>query len=415
MSTSGGLKIGWNDSERSELRRLADRVAGIAAAPENEVIKRRWRAVNGLRRPDRAPVWCRPVGAWSELLPEESLVCRDPWLRSVERELRRILIKHEIGDDSPVADYFPVAAVFKVTPSDTWGVRIEHHRPSEAGGSWKFSPPLKDEADFERLRMPRYTYDSAATESRLAALDKLFGDRLPPRYVCHLPLSATLGTVAADLRGLTELMLDMAVRPDLAHRLMALMRDACLASLDDLEAAGRLTPNNDEAMTGSDPVGPEIPADGRFSLKNLWIMANSQEFDQVSPAMWREFCLEYQRPILERFGLSAYGCCENLTRKIDGVLSIPNLRIFVCSAWTDLDRVIERVERNYVIMWRQKASEVVFAPDTDRLRQDLESGLQRLKGAYYQIVLREIQTLAGHLDRLHLWTRLAIESAEKHA
>jgi hypothetical protein len=33
----------------------------------------------------------------------------------------------------------------------------------------------------------------------------------------------------------------------------------------------------------------------------------------------------------------------------------------------------------------------------------------------FQVVLRELETLAGHPDRLHRWTRLAIEAAETYA
>ena len=66
-------------------------------------------------------------------------------------------------------------------------------------------------------------------------------------------------------------------------------------------------------------------------------------------------------------------------------------------------------------MWRQKASDVVFAPDAAALRRQLEDCMRRIEGCYVQVVLRELQTLAGHPDRLHLWTRLAIEAAEKYA
>ena len=140
-------------------------------------------------------------------------------------------------------------------------------------------------------------------------------------------------------------------------------------------------------------------------------MLNSQEFDQVSPRMWEEFCLAYQKPIFERYGRVGYGCCENLTHKIDGVLSIPNLRIFTCSAWTDMDRVIEKAGDRYCIMWRQKATDVVFPDDVAAIRKNLREGAAKLKGSYYQIVLRELETLHGHKDRLHVWTRLAKEAA----
>ena len=43
------------------------------------------------------------------------------------------------------------------------------------------------------------------------------------------------------------------------------------------------------------------------------------------------------------------------------------------------------------------------------------AGCQRLQGRYYQIVLRELQTLAGHPDRLHVWTRHAKAAAARYA
>jgi hypothetical protein len=78
--------------------------------------------------------------------------------------------------------------------------------------------------------------------------------------------------------------------------------------------------------------------------------------------------------------LVGYGCCENLRLKIDGGLSIPNLRIFVCSAWTSLETVQEAVGQDYVIMWRQKASDVVFPDDVETIRRDLEQGCKQLQG-----------------------------------
>ena len=131
--------------------------------------------------------------------------------------------------------------------------------------------------------------------------------------------------------------------------------------------------------------------------------------------MWEEFLLNYQKPIFERFGMVGYGCCENLTHKMESVLSIPNLRTFVCSAWTDLDKLLERVGTDYVIMWRQKASDVVFPDDVQTIKRDLENGAKSLQGSYYQIVLRELQTLSGHPDRLHVWTQRAKEAAAKYA
>ena len=80
-----------------------------------------------------------------------------------------------------------------------------------------------------------------------------------------------------------------------------------------------------------------------------------------------------------------------------------------------METVQEAVGQDYVIMWRQKASDVVFPDDVETIHRDLEQGCKQLQGFHYQIVLRELQTLNGHPDRLHEWTRAAIEMAHKYA
>lgn len=399
-------------TERNLVRDLAEQVAEVARRPAMTAIQKRWRDVNALRRPDRAPVWCRPMGVWDEILPETSLHCTEPWLREIERQFRQLLHKVDIGDDTPFQAFFDVPAVFAVTPATTWGVEIQHHSTGDKGGAWGFNPPLQIETDFNRLIMPHWVLDRAATQQAMERAHDLLGDILPVRLQCGPGFdSATIGSAAAELRGMEQMMVDMMDQPALMHRLMAYLRDARLRLLDTWEATGLLTHNNDSPMLCSDPIG-ELK-NQRLTLANCWCAGNSQEFDMVSPDMWEEFCLNYQKPIFARFGLACYGCCENLGRKITGVLSIPNLRIFVCSAWTTLDVALQHVPPQYCIMWRQKASDVILPHQDETIRQHLIDGARKLQGRPYQIVLRELQTLAGHPDRLHRWTQLAIEAAEK--
>lgn len=106
----------YTGNDVTYIREMARELAEIAASAENAAVLRRWRDVNALRTPDRAPVWCRPADAWKELLPPESLHCTDSWLRGVEYTLRQDLIKHEIGDDTPFFGDFSVNAVFQWKP-----------------------------------------------------------------------------------------------------------------------------------------------------------------------------------------------------------------------------------------------------------------------------------------------------------
>lgn len=400
--------------ERGTVRELARQVAEIAACAEQALIHQRWRDVNALRAADRAPVWCRPVEAWQELLPEERLICADPHLRALERSLRQTLIKHEIDDDTPVEPYWSVPAAFTQLTPHTWGVEVRRIDPKEPGGAYRYDPPLKAEPDFHRLAAPHFTYDPARTRRALDRAHSVLGDLLPVQLTCDAPLGATLCDTAASLRGQGELMWDLVDRPDLAHRLMAHLRDGILQAQQDRERTGLLTLNNTGPMYGSDPP-PQQPPPGQVRLSDLWIAANSQDFDQVSPAMWEEFLLAYQLPIFAQFRYVSYGCCENLTRKIGGVLQIPNLRVFVCSGWTDLAKVVDAVGDRYTIMWRQKASDVVFADDVAAIRRHLEEGLRIARGCHVQIVLRELQTLHTHPRRLHEWAAVAKDVSAKYA
>lgn len=272
--------------ETDLVRKLAGRVAEIAREPRMAAIKKRWRDVNALRKPDRAPVWCRPMGCWSEIIPENTLVCTEPRLRNLEYQFRQILHKRDIDDDTPVEDYFAVQAVFRPEPANVWGLDIEHQVSDTKGGAWRFDPPLKREQDLDRLQMPVFTYDKKTTDEQMSRMTDLLNGIMPVKLTAGPLIDATLGTAAADLRGLEQMMLDMAVEPALMHRLMSFLRDVALSAIDQIEATGLLTPNNIGPMICSDPVG-KTGEDGRLTCANLWCMANSQEFDQVSPGMWK--------------------------------------------------------------------------------------------------------------------------------
>lgn len=404
----------FDDNQVDIIRALAHKVSEIASSKKNVLILKRWKDTNARRRADRAPVWCLPDGndAWYQLLPNSSLQCTDPYHRQMEEYFRRLIIKDEIGDDTPFLSYYPIRMSLKSEPENDFGVELAHKDTGQYGGAWKYDPPIKCEADLDKLVMPVYSVCKKDYEQEYDIASKVLSGIMPVRCVLWGPFGKKITTAVADLYGLEEMMVDMMLKPELMHRLMAYLRDARLAAIDAAENSGLLTSNIEAPMTCSDYVGDESV---QISCLNMWELFDSQEFDQVSPSMWEEFLLEYQRPIMARFGMISYGCCEDLTTKISGVMSIPNLRVFNSSAWTNLDMVIDAVGEDKVIMWRQKASDVVFAENAEDLRPHLEEGLRKLKGLHNTVVLRELQTLNNNIDRLHKWARIAIETAEKYS
>ncbi|MGD9517876.1 MAG: hypothetical protein AB7W28_00035 [Armatimonadota bacterium] len=396
------------------VRELAHRVMALATSDEYEARRRRWRNANERRKSDRAPVWCRPAGAWKELLPPESLQCTDTLCRGVEYTLRQHLYKDWVGDDHIVEPWWDVAAVWKCDSPHPWGLPTGHLIGSTHLGGFRYDPPIKTEADYERITVPTYTYNAARTDDALAKMHDLLADVMPVRLVCQPPLGPHLSVYLDQLRGMAAMLDDLAFHPHLIHRAMAKLTESVLRAQRVAEDTGLLTTNHHEPMFCSDPVNG-APPNGRIRLHHLWVAANSQEFQMVSPRMQEEFLLNYQIPLLQQYGAVQYGCCEDLTQKISIVLRIPNLRIFVCSAWTDLDRVLEACGRRYTIMWRQHAATVILSDDLEPIRAHLDEGLRKLQGCHYQIVLREIETLAGHPQRLREWARLAIDLAERYA
>lgn len=403
-----------SNAERDLVRELATQYRELAESDEYETRRKRWRDVLGLRKPDRAPVWMRPAGVWAELLPPSMLVCQDPYLRACEYRLRQDLIHHNLGDDHVMEPWWEVPAVFDCDSEHVWGVPTQVLVGSTDQGGWRYRPPLQTPEDFDKVTIPTFTYNPEKSQQALAQAHDVFDGVLDVRLTCQPHLHQTTGAYVDQLRGMGEMMLDLYVQPHLIHRLSAKILEACLRNLRAVEESGVLTMNNHGGMRCSDPINGNPPP-GQVRLHNMWGDGNSQEFDEVSPAMWEEFLLNYQKPLFQQFGLVQYGCCERLTEKIQGVLSIPNLRTFVCSFWTDLDRVIEACGQKYCIMWRQSAAEVTLHPTLDNVEKHLDEGLRKLQGHYYQIVLRELQTEGGHPGRLKEFAKLAIAKAEEYA
>jgi hypothetical protein len=401
-------------SDIAIVRDLASRCMDLALSDEYEARRRRWRNANERRKGDRAPVWCRPAGVWRDILPAEALECTDPVCREIEYTFRQHLYKDWVGDDHIFEPWWGVNAALECDGPYAWGLRTGHQIESTSAGGFRYDPPVKTETDYERITVPTFTYSERHTTDALSAYGEILGEVMPVRLVCTPPLGPVLGTYLDQLRGMAPMLEDLAFRPELVHRAMAKLTEGVLRALRAAEDTGLLTTNDHEPMFCSDPVG-ETATNGRTRLSNLWVAANSQEFQEVSPAMQEEFLLNYQMPIFQQYGAVQYGCCEDLTRKIASVLRIPNLRTFVCSAWTSLEKVIDACAGRCTIMWRQKATDVVYPHDLSPIRHHLEAGMCRLHGHPYQVVLREVETLHGHPERIREWAQTAIQAAERWA
>ena len=147
----------------------------------------------------------------------------------------------------------------------------------------------------------------------------------------------------------------------------------------------------------------------------LWCFAAAQEYAWVSPAMHEEFLYNYQIPIMEKYGLVAYGCCEDLTQKLDMVKKLKNARRIAITPQADVAASAENLKRDYILSWRPNPSHMIcngFYPD--KVREILTDGLEAAKGCNIDITLKDVQTIGHKPDDLREWTRIAMGVAEKY-
>jgi hypothetical protein len=326
--------------------------------------------------------------------------------------MRTALLQHQFSDDAILLPYWTVNAAITFEGEHLWGVPLKRIHPKETTGAWAYDAPIKTPDDMRRLRMPTWRHDAAETDRRLNQASGLFADILPVRINALPPIFPGIARNASELIGLDNLFLFMALHPEFMHELMAFLRDSVLQCLDQVEAMGIMTENNDQPIHFSESL-KTTPSNVPVRTQDMWLRTESQQFQGVSPAMWREFCLAYQKPIMQRFRYVSYGCCENLTDRIDDVLAIPNLRIFVKSPWTDLKIAAEKCQDKFSMVWRQMASDVIFASDLSPIRKQLEEGMAITKGCHKSIILQEVATANGNPQRLYDWVAMAHEVSER--
>lgn len=393
------------------LRALAEAYCEVTCQPVQEERRRLWTRHHDLQ--PTHPLVLVSFGMWNmwcrEAFGDAALACEDPFFRAHERTLRLLLFHATLGDDTVFEPWLTLRAAVQGEYNALWGVTLERIQPEHDGGAWKSDPPIKRWDDMKRLRAPQHVIDEEATRVAYERLFNAIGDILPIHVARHpvcINFKADIATDLARLRGLDQMMLDMYEAPTELHRLLAFTRDGILANQAAAEAAGdwSLADSFNQAM----PYGGGLPAPRPHSYgarrAQLWGFFTAQEFTLVSPAMHEEFLLHYQLPIMQCFGRVAYGCCEDLTRKIDMLRKIRNLRSIAVTPRADLRRCVEQIGTDYVISWRPNPSEMVCCGfDEERVTRIIADGLHVARGCHLHIHLKDIETLEGDLTRLQRW------------
>lgn len=299
------------------------------------------------------------------------------------------------------------------------GVSGERHFSDEPGGSFKVDYPIKKLIDIDSLQIPWHAIDEEKTSEQVEWLSDAISDIITvnvDRGPAYRMWTGDISTDLGYLRGIEHFMLDMFDNPEGLHRLVGFMRDGILKVHEEAESAGDwgLCAHQNQAMPYAEELeDPKANANG-VKRSQLWGYMAAQELTAVSPAMHDEFMLQYQLPILKQFGLVAYGCCEDLTNKIDILRQIPNLRRIALSPFANAARCAEQIGRDYVLNYRPSPVDMVsYGFDRNRIRSILKRDLEACRNCHVDITLKDVETVGNDPERVKKWVKIAREVIEE--
>jgi hypothetical protein len=411
--------------DKKILRRLAGEVARIASKDVHKEKAQLWTKLNDLKS-ERPMVWINEI-CWNEMNVNDELTLKaeHPWARDQEDLLRKTIYqwKHLPADmvvsnfiSCPLAIHstdFGIIEDVNIVKTDETSDIVSRH----------FNIQIKEPEDLEKIKMPIVNHNETATEYCYQALCEVFGGIMPVKKVGQTHIWFTPWDYLIRWWGIEEAMMDMILRPDMVSVAVSKMVDAWMVELDQFEQMNLLSLDNSNERVGSGGYGytEQLPGDKynpeHVRPHNMWGCSNAQIFSEVSGEMHWKFALKHDMRWLKRFGLTYYGCCEPLDKKIDILRRIPNLRKISVSPWCDIDRAIGQIGADFVISY--KPNPAIFAESRwrpEKARAEIRRVLEKGRGkCHIEFIMKDISTVRYEPQRLWEWARIATEEVENYA
>ncbi len=401
----------FKQEDKRVLRKLAEKLRAFSGLEMMREREERWTALNDLRCP--APLLLTsPEGAWREIDMAFTLECVDEQARRLELDLRRRIYKHEmIGDDSVIA---PVLEVGWNISDDGFGVELRKESSDSSGGSYRHIAPIASvDEGLRSLKFRRISVDRDATSKCLEAYSDAVGDILDVRIGGQYFWTTGLTWTAIELIGLENLMLWMFDDPDGLRMLMKFLSDEMSNYMAQLENLGLLSYNNGNNLIGSGNWGltsqlpsGKHPGGNPVRLKDLWGFCESQETVGVSPGMFGDFIWPHQKPLMEKFGLTYYGCCEPVEERFEYIRTVKNLRCISVSPWSNPEKCAELYGRNYVLCCKPNPGNVCVNFNEAEIRRETRRILDCTRGLNVMFILTDTHTISNAPERFGRWCRI---------
>jgi hypothetical protein len=337
------------------------------------------------------------------------LRCESEEARKIEDYFRKVLYCWEfIQADMVVEDAYYLRRTYK---DSGIGLSIIEETASGDNRNHIVSHHYEDQLDTEEkvdaLKIPVITAFPEEDKKRLAETQEIFDDILPVKLRGHEMFYCPWDDIA-QLRGVENCLMDMAVNPDLVHKTIQKFTEISVARYTRMAEKGLLDFNL-PGLHCTPPYTDELPAKdyagGAPRLKDVWFRGMAQIFVSASPAMHEEFDLVYMKPFMEQCGLAYYGCCEPLERVIPFLKTVKTMRKIGVSPWADVRSSAEQVGGDYVIARKPSPAQVSGNFNAETVKKDIAETIEACieNKCPYEFVLKDISTVSYKPQNMIDW------------
>ena len=397
--------------DKEMLRELAERYSAIAHLDiQKERIERYYRTT---AMEDVRPVVLIDEVPWGEIR-DEALVnqCEHEELRWLEGLLRCSLYQ---WDHFQVDKVFPpVLQISKKIRSSGIGIEVRENLIKGDTGAYiashEYEDQLKTEEDLEKLQLPVISYDEEGTKRAAEVAADVFSGLMEIEIV-GASFQYNIWDQISCYRGVENLLMDLAVRPEFMHRMAERFKEIAAAifrqylELDLLHTNPVLlhcTPACSRELPAADYAGVPRSAD-------VWGRCSAQIFSAVSPEMHDEFDLEYNQELFGACGLLYYGCCEPLDTKVDILRKrFENLRKISITPWADPEIAARSMGGDFVMAAKPNPAFVCGRSfDPAPVEQEIRRFLDPCKryGTTCEFVLKDVSSIANRPENLTCWAQ----------
>jgi len=383
---------------KEEIKDLIERYLEIVNSPENQKNRRYWQEVYNWNRDKWRGIPEVKKGIpftialnnslWSQILNVDLRDYYNDPETFLETQLRMFIYHFNHFKDNTYFTNELFIWFGVITELTFFGARIKYYSDREP---WLEGNTIKEYEDLDNLEIPDF-YNSGLMPRIHKYYEVLqeYADNASGELNVMFP-EWVRGPfcVAAHLRGLENILMDIILNPEFVHRLIRFIVDAHKIWNED--------------------------RDKFLGIKKNTLKLYDDEVDAptISPAMYKEFIFPYEKELSDYFGEVTYWhSCGKTDDFMEHIKQLNNLKMFHCGPWTSYRKAAEVFEHNTTLDICLDPQKDVIEADKDQMADKLRDIRNSLEGFDFTVradAFMPEKNLDFVLGKIHQWNEVALK------